>query len=232
MIGGDYMETTAYFIVEKGEPFAIGQKIDIISEEVFLGRSSGAGTVDIHFSNYLVSRKHCCIRYENNQPFLYDLGSKHGTLLNGNKILEHQPYIINNKDSIGLAQGIVAVRYFQSVEQDDTIDFNQIHEMRRNVIPPLVFDYRKMECKMDGNMLNLSSKEWLFLTLLYKNTNRLVTHEEIKLTVWSERNKGNSLMIDVGLDEINVLIYRLRKKMQERGEMIRTIRGMGCILEM
>jgi pSer/pThr/pTyr-binding forkhead associated (FHA) protein len=225
------LERTAYLIVEKSESFPTGQKIEIVSQEVFLGRSSGSGTVDIHFSNYLVSRKHCCIRYENNQPFLYDLGSKHGTLLNGNKIMEHQPYVINSKDSISLAQGIVVVRYFQSVEQDDTIDFNQSHEMRRKVIPPLIFDYKKMECKIDGNVLNLSIKEWLFLTLLYKNINRMVTYEEIKLTVWSERNKKNSLMIDVGLDEINVLIYRLRKKMQERGEMIRTIRGMGCILE-
>jgi len=226
------MEPTAYFIVEKGDPFGIGQKIDITSEEVFLGRSSGAGTVDIHFSNYLISRKHCCIRYKNSQPFLYDLGSKHGTILNGNKILAHQPYVINNKDSIGLALGIVVVRYFKSVEQEDTIDFNQIHEMRRKVIPPLVLDYRKMECKINGTVLMLSSKEWLFITLLYKNANRLVTYEAIKIAVWSERNRGNNLMIDVGLDEINVLIYRLRKKMQERGAMIKTIRGMGCILEM
>jgi DNA-binding winged helix-turn-helix (wHTH) protein len=226
------VKTAAYFIVEKGEPFAIGQKIDIMAEEVFLGRSSGAGAVDIHFSNYLVSRKHCCIRYKNNQPFLYGLGSKHGTVLNGKEILKQQPYVLHNKDSIGLALGIVVVRYFQSVEQEDTIDFNHIHEMNRKIIPPLVFDYSKMECKIDGTVLNLSSKEWLFLTLLYKNINRLVTYEEIKLTVWSERKMGNNLVIDVGLDEINVLIYRLRKKMQERGGMIKTIRGMGCILEM
>ncbi len=95
----------------------------------------------------------------------------------------------------------------------------------------MVFDYKKMECKIDDKVISLSSKEWTFLTLLYKSANRLVTYEEIKLAVWSERNMRNNLMIDVGLDEINVLIYRLRKKMQDRGEMIKTIRGMGCILE-
>lgn len=225
------METTAYFIVEKGEPFDIGKKINITSEEVFLGRSSGTGMVDIHFSNYLVSRKHCCIRYKNSKPYLYDLGSKHGTLLNGNKIIEHQPYIINNKDRIGLAMGIVVLRYFQSVQYEDTIDFNQTNKMSRKFISPLVFDYKKMECRIDDKVISLSSKEWIFLTLLYESTNRLVTYEEIKLAVWSERNMKNNSMIDVGLDEINVLIYRLRKKMQDRGEMIKTIRGMGCILE-
>lgn len=226
------MEINAYLIVEKGEPFVIGQKINIMSDEIILGRSSAAGAADIHFSNYLISRKHCCIRYKDNKPLLYDLGSKHGTLLNDNKMLEHQPYIINNKDRIGLAMGIVVVRYFQSVQQEDTIDFTQTHEIRQKSILPLVFDYRKMECKMDGIAINLSSKEWLFLTLLYKNMNRVVTYEEIKFTVWSERNTKSSLIIDVGLDEINMLIYRLRKKMQERGGMIKTIRKIGCILEM
>lgn len=225
------METTAYFIVEKGEPSDIGKKISIVSEEVFLGRSSGTGTVDIHFSNYLVSRKHCCIKYKDSKPYLYDLGSKHGTLLNGNKILEHQPYIINNKDRIGLAMGIVVLRYFQSVLYEDTIDFNQTNKMNSNLLSPLDFDYKKMECKIDGRVIPLSSKEWIFLTLLFENANRLVTYEEIKSAVWSERNMRNNLPIDVGLDEINVLIYRLRKKMLERGEMIKTIRGMGCILE-
>jgi pSer/pThr/pTyr-binding forkhead associated (FHA) protein len=226
------VETTAYFIVEKGEPFDVGKKINLVSEEVFLGRSSGAGTVDIHFSNYLVSRKHCCIKYKNTKPYLYDLGSKHGTLLNGNKILEHQPYILNHNDRIGLAMGIIVLRYFQSVLYEDTIDFNQTNKMNANLLSPLVFDCKKMECKIDGRVILLSSKEWIFLKLLYENANRVVSYKETKSAVWSERNGSSNLLTDVGLDEINVLMYRLRKKMQERGQMIKTIRGMGCILEL
>lgn len=38
--------------------------------------------------------------------------------------------------------------------------------------------------------------------------------------------------VDVGRDEINVLLYRVRKKLGTKGNLIKSIRGFGFMLEL
>lgn len=63
-----------------------------------------------------------------------------------------------------------------------------------------------------GRQTNLNvRKEYLLIRVLHDNANRLVPLEEIKSRVWPERSTGAEGFSDVTLDELNALIYRVRK---------------------
>jgi DNA-binding winged helix-turn-helix (wHTH) protein len=219
-------------VIEKGEPYETGSCIKIETEEIFIGRTSDSVAVDINFSNYLISRRHCCIRCCGDKISLYDLGSKHGTQINGNPISANVPYLLSSGDKISLAMGIVVVRFVQSGDFEKTMDFSNTLEIGlKSSIQPITMDVEKRECFIAGRSISLTGKEWDFLSLLYKNVNKMVTYNEIKLTVWPERSTDQVSIPDVGMDEMNVLIYRLRRKMGKQSKIIKTIRGCGCIID-
>jgi DNA-binding response OmpR family regulator len=219
-------------VIEKGEPYETGTCIRIETDEIFIGRTSDAAAVDINFSNYLISRRHCCIRRHGDKISLYDLGSKHGTQININPISANVPYLLSNGDKISLAMGIVVIRFVQSGDFEKTMDFgNTLNIALKSSIQPITMEVEKRECFIAGRSISLTGKEWDFLNLLYKNVNKMVTYNEIKLRVWPERSTGQASIPDVGMDEMNVLIYRLRRKMGKQSKLIKTIRGCGCIID-
>ena len=59
-----------------------------------------------------------------------------------------------------------------------------------------------------------------------------MTFDELKEVVWAERKNEEAFSPDVGTDEINVLLYRLRKKLGTKNNLIKNIRGCGCMLEL
>jgi two-component system OmpR family response regulator len=72
--------------------------------------------------------------------------------------------------------------------------------------------------------LDLSARELTVLEILMYNIDRVVTKEQIV----SELGSNSS---DVGLNAIEVYVHRLRKKLEPCGVVIRTIRGLGYLLE-
>ena len=77
----------------------------------------------------------------------------------------------------------------------------------------MVIDTAKKSLLVGGAEVTLSAKEWLLLELVYKHRNELVTYDSIRMTVWAERVSSAGRPPEVGVEEINLLLYRLRRKL-------------------
>ncbi|WP_378952928.1 FHA domain-containing protein [Pelosinus sp. sgz500959] len=225
------MQSRACLIIERGEPYEAGTRLELPTYEFYLGRSSHAHQVDASFSNFLISRKHCCLMYRENELILWDLGSKHGTILNGKVIVPYEKYLLKNGDKISLSMGIVDLRIATFSQNEETMDLSQTQSMSLKKDLSIALDCAKWECRIDGQPVFLAEKEWNFFKLLYDHTNTVVTYNEIRSAVWPERILSENSSPDVGVDEINVLIYRVRKKLGKRGEMLKAVRARGYMLE-
>ena len=81
---------------------------------------------------------------------------------------------------------------------------------------------RRLYC--DDQPMDLSARELAVLELLLLRAGKVVTKQQIidSLYGWEEVSSSNA---------IEVFIYRLRKKLESSGVDIRTIRGMGYLIE-
>lgn len=163
---------------------------------------------------------------------LFDLGSKHGTMLNEKVILPYEKHILRNGDTIGLAMGIILVRIADAAENEETMDLSQTQAMSLRKHTSIALGRDKWECRIDGQPLILTEKEWCFFKLLHDHVNSVVPYDEIRTAVWPERKFDEDRVPDAGLDEINMLMYRVRKKMGKRALMLKTVRARGYMLEM
>ncbi|WP_246188025.1 FHA domain-containing protein [Paenibacillus tengchongensis] len=202
-------------------------------DEILVGRASRLITPDMAFTNAFISRKHFVIRREQDKAVLYDLGSRHGTEINGVPLTPHMPYPLNNFDIIKLARGMVVLD-FSYMFADQTLDIGPLSitsYLEIPQLPPLTIHWEKRECVVDGRRIRMSEKEYLLIRVLHENANRLVPLSEIKSRVWPERLAGSHGVTDVTLDELNALIYRVRKKYGKNTFLISAVRGGGYMLE-
>ena len=97
----------------------------------------------------------------------------------------------------------------------------------------LQFEREARRASVDGVMLDLSPREWLLLDLLLMQRNRVVTKDQI-LRAWSS-DKGDAARPEAaggsGSGTVEVYIHRLRRKLEGSGLGIRTVRGLGYLLE-
>lgn len=222
----------ACLVVERGEPYEAGSRIELPNRELYLGRSSLDSQADVSFSNQLISRKHCYILQNEEDIILYDLGSKHGTMINGKAITPHEKYILNRGDTVSLSMGIAVIRIVSASKNEETMDLSQTQFISLKKDAIIAVECSKWECYIDGQLVNLTEKEWRFFKLLYDHANTVVTYDEIRAAVWPERILGESTLPDAGVDEINVLIYRVRKKMGKRAEMLKAMRARGYVMNL
>lgn len=73
------------------------QEIDLSEGSFVVGRSPSC---DLALDDPLVSRRHACIRVEAEATTIADLGSRNGTLLNGEPLFDDHP--LRNRDRIGI----------------------------------------------------------------------------------------------------------------------------------
>lgn len=226
------MEDFACLYIVRGEPFPSGTCVNLCADETLVGRVSNQLTPDLAFTNAFISRQHFVIRKEEDKAVLYDLGSRHGTEINGERLMPHQPYTLKTFDIIKLAKGMT-VLHFSYLFAEQTLELEPLSITRQLEIsePPLTIHWEKRECVVEGKRIPMSDKEYLLIRLLYENANRLVPLEDIKSTVWPERPSGEEGVPDVTLDELNTLIYRLRKKYGKDTFLISAVRGIGYVLE-
>jgi two-component system OmpR family response regulator len=89
----------------------------------------------------------------------------------------------------------------------------------------LSLDAESRRALVSGRPLELSGREWTLLELLVAQRDKVVTKESITQS-WSaeggETGGGNS---------IEVYIHRLRRKLEDAGLVIRTVRGLGYLME-
>jgi two-component system copper resistance phosphate regulon response regulator CusR len=90
----------------------------------------------------------------------------------------------------------------------------------------LELDLLRREAKRGGQILNLTSQEFVLLEYLCRNAGRVVTRSMILDQVWGMRIQPDTNVVDVH-------IYRLRGKVDAAGNapMIRTLRGVGYVLK-
>ena len=90
----------------------------------------------------------------------------------------------------------------------------------------LELDLLRREATRGGQMLNLTSQEFVLLEYLCRNAGRVVTRSMILDQVWGMRIQPDTNVVDVH-------IYRLRGKVDSEGHtpIIRTLRGVGYVLK-
>jgi pSer/pThr/pTyr-binding forkhead associated (FHA) protein len=69
--------------MERGEDGGFASEIVISQEDYLIGRGTDC---DLRLRDEAISRHHCSIRNNANEPLLLDLGSSNGTYLNGKRI--------------------------------------------------------------------------------------------------------------------------------------------------
>lgn len=89
---------------------------------------------------------------------------------------------------------------------------------------PLALDTTGRRAMLNGAPLDLSARELGVLEVLMLRSGRVVNKEQLaeQLYGWDE---------EVGSNAIEVYVHRLRKKLEPAGVAIRTIRGLGYLLE-
>jgi two-component system OmpR family response regulator len=89
---------------------------------------------------------------------------------------------------------------------------------------PLRLDLAGRRLYCNGQPLELSARELAVIELLLMREGRVVTKQQIAehLYGWDEAASSNA---------VEVFIYRLRKKLEPSGVDVRTIRGMGYLIE-
>lgn len=231
-IGGVLLEAYACLYVIRGEPHRPGAFIELNEEEWIVGRLSNDEVPDLSFSNAFISRKHIMIRKEQDQAVLYDLGSRHGTEVNGVPLEPHTPHPLRSFDIIKLARGMV-VLHFSYLFADQTLEFEPISLTQQFSLMEQTYsiNWEKRECTVNGQRIAMSEKEYGLIKLLTDHANQLVPFEEIKKTVWPERTKDAEGLPDVSMDELNALVYRIRKKYGKDTFTISAVRGSGYVLE-
>lgn len=228
------MKNAIRLVIEKGEPHDGNTIIQITKNEYLLGRPWRNDTPDIAFTNHYISRKHALISCKHNEYMIVDLVSKHGTEVNG-KAVSKTPHFLRHGDRISLAKGAVELLFYNEDEQD----FEHTKEFVLPLIPEeklssgLVIHPERREICIDGEPLYLSSKDIDLLMLLNGKVNQAVSYDEIKVNIWPERTSPSTGEIpDVGRDEINALVYRLRKRLGKHGQHIITIARYGYMLDL
>ena len=89
----------------------------------------------------------------------------------------------------------------------------------------LSLDTASHRASVGGEPLELSGREWTLLELLLQQRDKVVTKEQIN-QAWSDDGGESG-----GGNSIEVYIHRLRRKLEDAGLVIRTVRGLGYLME-
>lgn len=220
-----------YFLLEKGSPYPAGFKIPLNKAVIFMGRAANGHKPDISFDNPFISRSHCSVAANDTAVEITDLASKHGTEVNNSPLEPSRPVTLKPQDCISLAHGAAVLRLciLNSIA-DETLEIGTA-ALPAAPATQMRLDPHKRQCLLGTQAIALSPKEWSLLSLLHNRHSKMVSLPEIKSTVWPERQISPGQVPSVGAEEINLLIYRLRQKLGSTGGRIKSIRGLGCMLE-
>ncbi len=114
---------------------------------------------------------------------------------------------------------ILTARVDALVRRAYQIDSNEIVD-----IGGIIIDKAAHIVKIDGQAIDLSYKEFELLTYFVENKGIALSREKILNNVWNYDYFGDARTIDTH-------VKKLRKKMGEKGDYIRTIWGMGYKFE-
>jgi two-component system OmpR family response regulator len=88
----------------------------------------------------------------------------------------------------------------------------------------LILDPAGRRVSMDGASMELSSREFAVLEILMMRKGRVVSKDALMQGLYESDQ-------EVGVNAVEILVHRVRKKVQNTGVNIRTVRGLGYLLE-
>ena len=88
----------------------------------------------------------------------------------------------------------------------------------------IAFDFKGGDLTVDGESVELTRREIQFLEYMIKNKGIIFSREQLLNEVWGFDFEGDDRVVDT-------LVKRLRKKLGNYSEMIKTVRGMGYIFD-
>jgi two-component system, OmpR family, response regulator len=92
----------------------------------------------------------------------------------------------------------------------------------------LNFERDARRATIDGEPIELSPREWLLLGLLLAQRDKVVTKDVIAESFAVERGASG---LGSGRGSVEVYIHRVRRKLAGSGLAIRTVHGLGYVLE-
>lgn len=104
---------------------------------------------------------------------------------------------------------------------------NESAELKRNLqVADLVLDLNEKNARRDGQLIPLTSKEFMLLEFFIRNNGKVVSRIEISEKVWN-------LNFDTGTNTIDVYVNFLRKKIDQNFpvKLIYTVVGRGYMLK-
>ena len=98
-------------------------------------------------------------------------------------------------------------------------------------IGPLVLDHASHSAALNGDLLDLTQREWELLELLVNRCGEVVTRDDV-LAAWraSPPEPGQTAAPPLNSNALEVYVHRLRKKLDTSPLAIRNIRGLGYML--
>ena len=197
----------------------------ILNGDVLVGRDDSCNVV---IQNRQVSRYHARFITLPHGVQLEDLGSKNGTHINGQEIME--PIILQDGDVIQIA----FAQQFIYMSSDSTLPLELPPEKPIVSIPDIRLlrlekRSRRVWIGEDELLPPLSVSQYQLLELLYDNPGRVVTRAELIQTVWGKEDA-------VGISEqaLDALIRRLRDRLaaiNATHQLLITVRGHGLRLD-
>jgi two-component system alkaline phosphatase synthesis response regulator PhoP len=106
---------------------------------------------------------------------------------------------------------VVLRRYQKTGDEDDILDVGELR-----------VDWGKHTVSVDGETIDLTSKEFGLLRVLIEANGRLLTREALLEMVW-----GYEQSVEVETRTVDVHISKLRKKIGVAGSRILTVRNSG-----
>lgn len=176
---------------------------------------------DIVIDDRWISRTHARIRREHDQYVLEDLGSKNGTMVNGQRIAE--PVTLSDGDEIQLTP----LRAFTFVDYGATAPLPGEASS-----PGLELDLAARQVTVRGSLLSppLSAAQFALLSLLAHQPGRVYSREEVIEVVWPEDDADG-----ISDEAIDALVRRIRLRLREIDpdhEYLVTVRGYGFKLDL
>jgi hypothetical protein len=192
----------------------------LVNGELIIGREDSC---DIVIPDRQISRRHARIYLSTEGVFLEDLGSKNGTYLNSQRIVDLQQ--LHEGDEIRIA----FTQSFLFLSADATLPLTDLPEEFQQAFV-LRLDEASRRVWVRGVEIEppLSAQQFNLLAALYQKAGEVVSRDELIHAVWGE--EGNW----VTEQALDALVRRLRERINQLDpdyEYIVTVRGHGLRLE-
>jgi len=194
------------------------QRWELTKTKTLIGRRPPA---DIIFPASRISRQHIRIERREFDYYLFDLGSKNGTFVNGQPVGAEGHRLVGG-DEIVLG-GVVSLRF---EDPDETMQGPRLGRLQGVWIDP-----DSGEVWVDALPVTppLSAAQFTLLQLLYDANGGIVSRAQVIATVWPAANPSG-----VSEEAVDGLIKRLRRRLrqaQPQQDYLQVIRGRGLRLK-